>query len=154
MICSIAWGFPFNRTSEGLLDFRRFGGTLYHRTAFCRRHHGASSLLYALDEQVRRFESEKKVTKYEGWEFLSIIKDSGGVCRGRGICAMDLRSMEVRTFAADAGDSGHRRQRRDFWQEHELCGVYRFRAGGGVSTRAAVYANGEFIQGASDGNSW
>ena len=27
-------GVPFNRTPEGLLDFRRFGGTLYHRTAF------------------------------------------------------------------------------------------------------------------------
>src|SRR6202522_4259079 len=27
-------GVPFNRTPEGLLDFRRFGGTLFHRTAF------------------------------------------------------------------------------------------------------------------------
>src|SRR5437016_13276224 len=26
-------GGPFNRTPEGLLDFRRFGGTLHHRTA-------------------------------------------------------------------------------------------------------------------------
>jgi succinate dehydrogenase / fumarate reductase flavoprotein subunit len=24
----------FNRTPEGLLDFRRFGGTKHHRTAF------------------------------------------------------------------------------------------------------------------------
>jgi hypothetical protein len=28
-------GCPFNRTPEGNLDFRRFGGTLYYRTAFC-----------------------------------------------------------------------------------------------------------------------
>src|SRR6188508_2752820 len=27
-------GVPFNRTPEGLIDFRRFGGTLHHRTAF------------------------------------------------------------------------------------------------------------------------
>jgi succinate dehydrogenase/fumarate reductase flavoprotein subunit len=27
-------GVTFNRTPEGLLDFRRFGGTLYNRTAF------------------------------------------------------------------------------------------------------------------------
>jgi len=92
-------GVPFNRTPEGLLDFRRFGGTLYHRTAFAGATTG-QQLLYALDEQVRRFESEGKVTKYEGWEFLSAVLDSNGVCRG--ICAMDLRSMEVRTFAADA----------------------------------------------------
>lgn len=29
-------GVMFSRTKEGLLDFRRFGGTLYHRTAFTR----------------------------------------------------------------------------------------------------------------------
>jgi len=27
-------GVPFSRTNEGLLDFRRFGGTKHHRTAF------------------------------------------------------------------------------------------------------------------------
>ncbi|MGH9496498.1 MAG: FAD-binding protein, partial [Candidatus Sulfotelmatobacter sp.] len=62
-------GVPFNRTHEGLLDFRRFGGTLYHRTAFAGATTG-QQLLYALDEQVRRFESEGKVRKFEGWEFL------------------------------------------------------------------------------------
>jgi succinate dehydrogenase / fumarate reductase, flavoprotein subunit len=56
------FGCPFNRTLEGNLDFRRFGGTLYHRTAFC----GASTgqqLLYALDEQVRRYEAAGMVEK-------------------------------------------------------------------------------------------
>src|SRR3569833_3187281 len=86
-------GGPFNRTPEGLLDFRRFGGTLYHRTAFAGATTG-QQLLYALDEQVRRYESEKKVEKYEGWEFLSAVVDNNKVCRG--ICAMDLRTMEVK----------------------------------------------------------
>src|ERR1700678_2839626 len=49
-------GVPFNRTPEGLLDFRRFGGTLFHRTAFAGATTG-QQLLYALDEQVRRFET-------------------------------------------------------------------------------------------------
>ena len=57
-------GVPFNRTPEGLLDFRRFGGTLYNRTAFAGATTG-QQLLYALDEQVRRYESEGKVNKYE-----------------------------------------------------------------------------------------
>src|ERR1700749_3164734 len=92
-------GVPFNRTPEGLLDFRRFGGTLYNRTAFAGATTG-QQLLYALDEQVRRYESERKVTKYEGWEFLSAVIDGNKVCRG--ICAIDLRTMEVRTFPADA----------------------------------------------------
>ena len=92
-------GVPFNRTPEGVLDFRRFGGTLYNRTAFAGATTG-QQLLYALDEQVRRYESEGKVKKYESWEFLSAVLDSNRVARG--ICAMDLRSMEVRTFPADA----------------------------------------------------
>src|SRR5260370_2048370 len=92
-------GVPFNRTPEGLLDFRRFGGALYNRTAFASANTG-QQLLYALDEQVRRYESEGKVKKYAHWEFLSAVLDGNHVCRG--ICAMDLRSMEVRTFPANA----------------------------------------------------
>src|SRR6202045_3053896 len=85
-------GVPFSRTMEGLLDFRRFGGTKHHRTAFA----GASTgqqLLYALDEQVRRREVEGKVKKYEGWEMMSLILDDAQVCRG--VVAMNLRSLEL-----------------------------------------------------------
>ncbi len=92
-------GVPFSRTKEGLMDFRRFGGTLHHRTAFS----GASTgqqLLYALDEQVRKWEVGGKVKKYEGWEMLSLVLDDHQVCRG--LTAMDLQSLEVRSFAADA----------------------------------------------------
>jgi len=92
-------GVMFNRTPEGLLDYRRFGGTLYHRTAFAGATTG-QQLLYALDEQVRRHEAEGKVKKFEGATFLSAVIDGGGMCRG--ICAMDLRTMEVKTLSADA----------------------------------------------------
>ncbi len=92
-------GVPFNRTPEGLIDFRRFGGTLYHRTAYAGATTG-QQLLYALDEQVRRHEARGMVEKYEHWEFLSIVKDDEGRCRG--IVAQDLRSMEIRYFRADA----------------------------------------------------
>jgi succinate dehydrogenase / fumarate reductase flavoprotein subunit len=92
-------GVMFNRTPEGLLDYRRFGGTLYHRTAFAGATTG-QQLLYALDEQVRRHESEGKVKKFEGSTFLSAVIDGSGVCRG--ITSMDLRSMEVKTYPADA----------------------------------------------------
>ncbi|MEO7658320.1 MAG: succinate dehydrogenase flavoprotein subunit [Pyrinomonadaceae bacterium] len=92
-------GVPFSRTKEGLMDFRRFGGTLHHRTAFA----GASTgqqLLYALDEQVRKWEATGKVTKYEGWEMLSLVLDDHQVCRG--VIAMNLQTLELRSFAADA----------------------------------------------------
>src|SRR5256885_2012628 len=92
-------GVPFARTKEGLMDFRRFGGTLHHRTAFS----GASTgqqLLYALDVQVRRWEVGGKVTKYEGWEMLSLVLDDHQVCRG--LIAMDLQTLQLKSFAADA----------------------------------------------------
>ncbi len=94
-------GVMFNRTPEGLLDYRRFGGTLYHRTAFAGATTG-QQLLYALDEQVRRHEADGKVKKHEGFTFLSAVIDEQGVCRG--ICTMDLRSMEVKTTAIPGED--------------------------------------------------
>src|SRR4029077_14829234 len=74
-------GVMFNRMAEGLLDFRRFGGTKHHRTAFAGATTG-QQMLYALDEQVRRFEAAGKVRKFETWEFVNALLDDAGVCRG------------------------------------------------------------------------
>jgi succinate dehydrogenase / fumarate reductase flavoprotein subunit len=135
-------GVPFNRTPEGLLDFRRFGGTLYNRTAFAGATTG-QQLLYALDEQVRRHEAEGKVKKFEGWEFLSAVLDQGGTCRG--ICAMDLHSMQVRTFPADAviictGGIGA------IFGKSTNSVVCTGSAQSALYQQGAFYANGEFIQ--------
>jgi succinate dehydrogenase / fumarate reductase flavoprotein subunit len=92
-------GVMFNRTPEGLIDFRRFGGTLYNRTAFAGATTG-QQLIYALDEQVRRFEAEGLVEKYENWEYLSSVLDETGT--GRGIVAMNLDTMELKSFRGDA----------------------------------------------------
>jgi len=135
-------GVTFNRTPEGLLDFRRFGGTQFHRTAFAGATTG-QQLLYALDEQVRRYESEGRVNKYEHWEFLSIVLDSNKVCRG--ICAMDLRSMELRTFPCDAvifctGGIGA------IFGRSTNSVVCTGSAQSAIYQQGACYANGEFIQ--------
>jgi succinate dehydrogenase / fumarate reductase, flavoprotein subunit len=135
-------GVPFNRTPEGLLDFRRFGGTLYNRTAFAGATTG-QQLLYALDEQVRRFEAEGKVKKYEGWEFLSAVLDSKG--QARGITALDLRTMELRSFAADAiilatGGIGA------IFGKSTNSVVCTGSAQSAIFQQGAYYANGEFIQ--------
>src|SRR5208282_3060630 len=135
-------GVPFNRTPEGLLDFRRFGGTLFHRTAFAGATTG-QQLLYALDEQVRRFEAEGKVHKFEGWEFLSAIIDGKG--NARGIVAMNLRSMELKAFAADAiilatGGIGA------IFGKSTNSVVCTGSAQSAIFQQGAYYANGEFIQ--------
>lgn len=92
-------GVPFNRTAEGQRDLRLFGGSLFKRTHFS----GASTgqqLLYALDEQVRRYEAQGLVRKFEFWEFLYPVLDDDGTCRG--IVAQDMRSMEIKAFRGDA----------------------------------------------------
>lgn len=135
-------GVPFNRTSEGLLDFRRFGGTLHHRTAFA----GASTgqqLLYALDEQVRRYESEGKVRKFEYWEYLGFVKDEQGDCRG--IVALDLRTMSIEAFPADAvclctGGPGI------VYGRSTNSTINTGSANGRTYMDGAIYANGEFVQ--------
>src|SRR2546427_9603195 len=135
-------GVMFNRTPEGLLDYRRFGGTLYHRTAFAGATTG-QQLLYALDEQVRRFEAEGQVRKYEGWTFLSAVMDDSRICRG--LCAMDLRTMEVRAFRADAaifctGGIGA------IFGRSTNSVVCTGSAQGALFLQGVDYANGEFIQ--------
>jgi succinate dehydrogenase / fumarate reductase flavoprotein subunit len=135
-------GVPFNRTPEGLLDFRRFGGTLFNRTAFAGATTG-QQLLYALDEQVRRHEAEGKVKKYEGWEFLSAVLDSKG--QARGITALDLRTMELRSFPADAiilatGGIGA------IFGKSTNSVVCTGSAQSAIYQQGAYYANGELVQ--------
>ncbi|WP_433943994.1 succinate dehydrogenase flavoprotein subunit [Paenibacillus sp. SN-8-1] len=135
-------GVMFNRTPEGLLDFRRFGGTKRHRTAFAGATTG-QQLLYALDEQVRRYEAAGLVTKHEHWEFLSAVLDDEGVCRG--ICAQDLRSMEIKTFMSDAvilatGGPGI------IFGKTTNSVINTGTAASAVYQQGVKYANGEFIQ--------
>jgi succinate dehydrogenase / fumarate reductase flavoprotein subunit len=135
-------GVPFSRTKEGLLDFRRFGGTKHHRTAFA----GASTgqqLLYALDEQVRRYEVNGKVRKFEHWEMLSLVLDDHQVCRG--LIAMNLQTLELKAFPADAvivatGGPGL------IFGKSTNSMVCTGSAVSAAYQQGARYANGEFIQ--------
>jgi succinate dehydrogenase / fumarate reductase, flavoprotein subunit len=135
-------GVPFNRTPEGHIDFRGFGGTLYSRTAFAGATTG-QQLLYAMDEQVRKYEAAGLVEKFEFWEFLSIVQDQEGSCRG--ILAQDLRSLEIRAFPADAvclatGGCGM------IFGKSTNSVVCTGSAAAAAYRQGAIYANGEFIQ--------
>lgn len=136
------FGCPFNRTPEGNLDFRRFGGTLYNRTAFC----GASTgqqLLYALDEQVRRYEVQGMVEKYENHEFMRLILDEKGISRG--IVFMDLFNLKLDVMKADAvviatGGPGL------IFKKSTNSTFCTGAANGRLYMQGMKYANGEFIQ--------
>ena len=136
------FGCPFNRTAEGNLDFRRFGGTLYNRTAFC----GASTgqqLLYALDEQVRRFEMKGLVKKFEHHEFMRIaLDDEGKAC---GIVVQNLLNLELEVMKADAvvlGTGGPGMIFKKSTNSTFCTGA----ANGRLYMQGVTYGNGEFIQ--------
>jgi len=95
-------GVPFNRTNEGFRDLRLFGGSLFKRTHFAGATTG-QQLLYALDEQTRRYTAQGKVNQYTFWEFLApIIEGDGDDARCVGIVAQDMRTMQIRSFRASA----------------------------------------------------
>ncbi len=137
-----SFGCPFNRTPEGNLDVRRFGGTLYHRTAFC----GASTgqqILYSLDEQVRRYEVKGFVEKFENHEFMSLVLDEHGVVRG--IVLMNLFNLKMEVFKADAvllctGGPGL------LFKKSTNSTFCTGAANGRLYRQGVWYANGEFIQ--------
>jgi len=138
-------GVPFNRTPEGQRALRLFGGSLVKRTFFAGATTG-QQLLYALDEQVRRWESEGRINKYEFWEFLwPVIQDSGGNSQCVGIVAQDMRTMQIRAFRGDAvvmatGGNGL------IFGKSTMSVI----CTGGAASRCyqagARYGNGEFIQ--------
>jgi len=135
-------GVMFNRTPEGNLDFRRFGGTKYHRTAFAGATTG-QQILYALDEQVRRYEVAGLVTKFENWEFVGAVKDDEGIARG--VVCQNLTSAELKVFKGDAtifctGGIGVVFGRST--NSVSCTGS----AQGALYMSGATYANGEFIQ--------
>lgn len=135
-------GVPFNRTPEGFRDQRRFGGTLFRRTAFAGATTG-QQLLYALDEQVRHWETQGKVTKHEFWDFLGPALDENGRCRG--CIGQDLVTMEIRAFPADAvvvatGGCGL------IYGRSTMSMVCTGSAASRCFQAGAKYGNGEFIQ--------
>lgn len=168
-------GVMFNRTPEGLLDLRRFGGTQKRRTAFAGATTG-QQLLYALDEQVRAQEVAGMVRKYEYWTFVSAIIDdavsvadasaagasvAGAGAAGtagdeaaaadnpigicKGIVAQDLASMEIRAFSADAVIIATGGCGAIFGKSTNST-INTGYAAAKLYTQGARYANGEFIQ--------
>ena len=137
-------GVPFNRTPEGLLDFRRFGGTLLPPHRLRRRHHRASSCSTRSTSRCAATRPKARSRKYECWEFLSAVLD-------------DERRLprHRRHGPAHDGDSHlpgrrggprDRRQRRDLRQDRPTRSSTPAPRSGASISRARIYANGEFIQ--------
>jgi succinate dehydrogenase / fumarate reductase flavoprotein subunit len=91
-------GVLFNRDDNGDIDFRSFGGSLHKRTAYSDSSTG-QQLVYALDEQVRYFETKNLVKRYENHEFLRLIKDKNE--NARGVIYQNKHTLEIDYLLAD-----------------------------------------------------
>ena len=136
-------GVTFNRTPEGFRDHRRFGGTLYQRTAFAGATTG-QQLVYALDEQVRRWEVAGKVPQVR---VLGLprpdARRAGPLPRLRGPGPGHHGDPRL---AGRRPDPGQRRLRGDLRPLDQLRGLQRQRGEPGLPGRRPTTANAEFIQ--------
>ena len=136
-------GVPFNRTPEGRLDVqKRGGGTRFRRGVYAGATTG-QQLLYALDEQVRRLQAEGMARAFEGWNFLSLLRDGEGRCRG--VTAMNLHDGTLRAFPADAvlvatGGYGA------LFARTTTSLICNGAAAGACYQQGAILGNGEFVQ--------
>jgi len=135
-------GVTFNRSPEGYRDQRRFGGTLYKRTAFAGATTG-QQLLYALDDQVRRWEADGLVNKYEYHDFLGPVLDGNGVCRGaviQNLFTMEIRALPAKAVVLGTGGNGL------IFGRSTMSTICTGSAAARAFRAGVKYANGEFMQ--------
>jgi succinate dehydrogenase / fumarate reductase flavoprotein subunit len=95
------WGCPFNRTADGKIAQRPFGGAGFPRTCYASDKTG-HMLLHTLYEQAVKYEqaAERGELKiYNEWLVTSLVVEDG-VCRG--VIALELASGKLEAFKADA----------------------------------------------------
>jgi len=92
-------GAAFARTPEGMADLVKLAGSSCRRSLYS--HSGVGGQLsLVLDLQLRRQIALGKIRLFEGWEFMSLVIDDAGACRG--IVASNRSNMETKAFPAKA----------------------------------------------------
>ena len=93
-----AQGVPFAREYGGTLDNRSFGGAQVSRTFYARGQTGQQLLLGAYQALERQIHAGK-VEMFTRTEMLDVVIADG---RARGIITRDMKTGEIRSWAADA----------------------------------------------------
>lgn len=88
------WGCPFDRTADGRIAQRPFGGAGFPRTCYCADRTG-HVILHNLYEQTMKYE----VDYLEEWMVIALVVE-GGICRG--VIVLDLASGDIHSIMAEA----------------------------------------------------
>ncbi len=92
-------GVAFNRRDDGSPDTRSFGGSKFKRTHYADTTTG-TQLLSALDGQARRYEEQGLIKRISGVDFVSLMIDESGCCRG--VVVQEIFSMKFMVFWGSA----------------------------------------------------
>ncbi len=94
-------GLPFNRTPEGRIDQRRFGGHTrnFGEAPVKRACYAADRTGHMILQTLYQQCIKNKVAFYDEFQVVDLIKE-GNICRG--VVAMELASGELHIFAAKA----------------------------------------------------
>ena len=128
------WGALFDRTKDGLILQRDFGGHRYARLA----HVGDRTGL----EMIRTLQQHavhKGITVYMECTLVSLLKDGDRVCGAFGYWR---ESGKFVVFKAEGGGPGHRRHRQGVGVHLQLLGVHRRRRGDGPGGRSGPHRHG------------
>jgi succinate dehydrogenase / fumarate reductase flavoprotein subunit len=88
------WGCPFDRTPEGKIAQRPFGGAGFPRTCYCADRTG-HVILHTLFEQTIKYE----VPIFDEWMVISLVVEDDIL---RGLIALDLKRGRLEPFMAEA----------------------------------------------------
>ncbi|MBI3990616.1 MAG: FAD-binding protein [Candidatus Omnitrophica bacterium] len=95
------WGCPFNRTDEGKIAQRPFGGAGFPRTCYSADLTG-HVMLHTYFQQLMKYKEaaeREEMTVYDEWVVTSLAVDDNN-CSG--IIALDLKTGNVEAFQAEA----------------------------------------------------
>lgn len=96
------WGFPFNRTPDGRIDQRRFGGHTrnFGEGPVRRACYAADRTGHMILQTLYQTALKKQVTFFDEFMMLDLLLTDDGVCTG--VVAMDIETGEIHVFHAKA----------------------------------------------------
>ncbi len=96
------WGFPFNRTPDGRIDQRRFGGHTrnFGEGPVRRACYAADRTGHMILQTLYQTALKRQVTFFDEFMMLDLLLTDDGVCTG--IVAMDIETGEIHVFHAKA----------------------------------------------------
>ena len=96
------WGFPFNRTPDGRIDQRRFGGHTrnFGEGPVRRACYAADRTGHMILQTLYQTALKRQVTFFDEFMMLDLLLTEDGVCTG--IVAMDIETGDIHVFHAKA----------------------------------------------------